>query len=96
MSWGWLFFKATTDPIGVDYRPLTPAWFLAHVGRLPTIVLLVGREMLDLPHWSLFWVALVSASDRASSSSWPPWTHLGLINGHRFCRILSAGNRSRA
>ena len=54
----WLLFKATTDPIGVDYRPLTPAWFLAHLGRLPTIVVLVGREMLDLPHWSLFWVAL--------------------------------------
>jgi Dolichyl-phosphate-mannose-protein mannosyltransferase len=54
----WLLFKATTDPIGSDYRPLTPALFITHVGRLPTIVLLVGREMLDLTHWSLFWVAL--------------------------------------
>ena len=54
----WLLFKATTDPIGSDYWPLTPAVFITHVGRLPTIVLLVGREMLDLTHWSLFWVAL--------------------------------------
>jgi hypothetical protein len=54
----WLLFKVTANPIGSDYRPLTPAIFIAHIGRLPTIVLLVGREMLDLPHWSFFWVAL--------------------------------------
>jgi hypothetical protein len=54
----WLLFKATTDPIGSDYWPLTPAVFIAHLGRLPTIVLLIGREMLNLSHWSLFWVAL--------------------------------------
>jgi hypothetical protein len=54
----WLLFKAITNPSGSDYRPLTPDVFLAHMGRLPTIVLLVGREMLDLTHWSLFWVAL--------------------------------------
>jgi hypothetical protein len=35
-----------------------PAWFIAHIGRLPTIVLLVGRELLDVPHWSLFWAVL--------------------------------------
>jgi hypothetical protein len=58
LSLPWLFFKSTTQPIGIDYRPLIPAWFVAHRGRLPTIVLFVGREMLDLPHWSLFWVAL--------------------------------------
>jgi hypothetical protein len=54
----WLLFKAITNPIGSDYRPLTPAVFITHMDRLPTIVLLVGREMLDLPHWSFFWVAL--------------------------------------
>src|SRR5919199_4093788 len=32
------------------------------MGRLPTIVLFVGREMLDLPHWSFFWVALAGLS----------------------------------
>jgi hypothetical protein len=58
----WLLFTATTDPIGSDYWPLTPAVFITHVGRLPTIVLFVGREMLDLPHWSLFWVALAGLS----------------------------------
>jgi hypothetical protein len=58
----WLLFEAITGPMGVDYRPLIPAWFIAHMGRLPTIVLLVGREMLDLPHWSLFWVALAGLS----------------------------------
>jgi Dolichyl-phosphate-mannose-protein mannosyltransferase len=38
----WLLFKATTDPIGVDYRPLTPAWFIAPCGR-GLLALLLGQ-----------------------------------------------------
>jgi len=56
----WLIFTRVTRPLAADFWPFTPSVFLAHAGRLPTILALFGQEMLTLNHWSLFWLALVA------------------------------------
>ena len=45
----WLLFRATTDPIGSDYGPLTPAWFVAHMDQYPAaaLALLVAPPSVD-------------------------------------------------
>jgi len=61
LSLPWLVFTRIVRPGGSDVLPITPAVFVANVGRLPTIALYVVREALDLEGWGVFWIVVAVA-----------------------------------
>ncbi len=61
LSLPWLVFTRIVRPGGSDVQPITPAVFVANVGRLPTIALYVVREALDVEGWGVFWIVVVAA-----------------------------------
>ncbi len=56
----WILFSLIVRPVGADFRPLTIGVFLAHAGRLPHIAVRFVEEVIDVSHWSLFWIGLAA------------------------------------
>jgi len=56
----WILFSLVVRPVGADFRPLTIGVFLAHADRLPHIAVRFVEEVIDVSHWSLFWIGLAA------------------------------------
>ncbi len=72
----WLIFSLAAHPVGRDFLPVTPAVFVAHLGRLPTITASLPREAVNLGRWGLFWpivggaVVISVAARRLGPAGW--------------------------
>ncbi len=52
----WLVFTRIVRPQGSDFWPITPATFVGHADRLPTILGYFLQEAASLDDWSLLWI----------------------------------------
>ncbi len=57
----WLLFTAVHHSPTSDFLPLTPHVFLAHVDRLPQILLFLMSQLTTFSEFGLFWVGLIGA-----------------------------------